>query len=84
MNRKLGIILKCDRVSFLNGTPEAVSRMTCDLAVGSYLKDVANFSLFWLGPVSKGPVALGGKNFVSSAEFQEKFWFNKFLLQNFS
>ena len=22
-------------------------------------------------------------NFVSSAEFQEKFWFNKFLLQNF-
>ena len=30
-----------------------------------------------------GPVALGDKNFVSSAEFQEKFWFNKFLFQNF-
>ena len=31
----------------------------------------------------KGPVALGDKNFVSSAEFPEKFWFNKILLQNF-
>ena len=33
--------------------------------------------------VNKGPVALGDKNFVSSAEFQEKFWFNKFLFQIF-
>ena len=31
---------------------------------------------------NQGPVALGDKNFVSSAKFQEKFWFNKFLLQN--
>ena len=35
---------------------------------------------FWL---AKGPVALGDKNFVSSAEFQEKVWLNKFLFQNF-
>ena len=30
-----------------------------------------------------GQVALGDKTFVSSAKFQEKFCFNKFLLQNF-
>ena len=28
-------------------------------------------------------VAVDDKTFVSSAEFQEKFWFNKFLFQNF-
>ena len=30
-----------------------------------------------------GPVALGDKNFVSLAEFQEKFWFNKFFTPKF-
>ena len=33
--------------------------------------------------VTNGPVALGDKNFVSSVEFQEKFWFNKFMFQIF-
>ena len=32
---------------------------------------------------TSGQIALADKNFVSSAKFPEKFWFNKFLLQIF-
>ena len=39
--------------------------------------------LHGLSHENKGPVALGYKNFVYSAEFPKRFCVNKFLLPNF-